>query len=115
MTTAGEDGAPACGGLGQPRVDDGAERCLGILPEHGVVERPQHGARALLTHGRRPDRMPCQARDRRRIHAFATDVADHDRPIPLLRLEEVVEVTADLEALAGRLVSRGNLDAWNHR
>jgi hypothetical protein len=50
-----------------------------------------------------------QTGDRRRCGAFAADVADRDGPRAVTGLEGVVEVPADLRALAGGVIDRGDL------
>jgi hypothetical protein len=56
------------------------------------------------------DRVARQRGHRRGLRALPADVADHHRPLAVAGAEAVVEVAADLVALAGGDVARGQVD-----
>ena len=59
----------------------------------------------------RAQRVPGESGDRGGLRSLAAHVADHEPPRAFVDLEHVVEVAADLVALAGRLVPRGDARA----
>ena len=61
--------------------------------------------------GQDPQRVPGQAGNGRRFRAGAADVADREPPAVLPGRENVVEVAADLVALAGDLVRHRQVHA----
>ena len=87
----------------------GAEALLANLPEERPVRAARARRAAMAPERRRPQRVARQTGDRRRGGALAADVADRDRPRAVTGLEGVVEVPADLRALAGRVIDRGDL------
>ena len=68
-------------------------------------------ARPSRVQRRGAQRVAGERGDRGRLGALAADVADHQRPVAAAGREAVVEVAADLVAVAGGEVARGELDA----
>ena len=84
-------------------VGDGAEAPVGHLLAQRAVQEREHAAGAVLVGGCRAQRMAGERRDGRRLGALALDVADQRRPAAVAGAVEVVEVAAELDALAGRV------------
>ena len=79
------------------------------------VERIEHPLRVEALHGRRPDRVaskPCQGGS---FRPLASNVSHHGDPFALFGVEQVVEIPADLVALARGSIPGGDLDAGDGR
>ena len=79
---------------------DRAEAPVAALLAQGLVEQRQDAARPLLVDGPGAQRVAGERGHRRGVRALALHVADQRRPGPAAGLEEVVEVAAELDALA---------------
>ena len=75
----------------------------------------QDGGRARLVRGGRAQRVARERGDRRRLRALAADVADQRRDAAVARREDVVEVAADLDPLAGRDEPHGDGEPGQRR
>ena len=73
-----------------------------VLAQHRVVEPAQDRGRRAAPHCGGADRVAREGGDRGGLGALSADVADHRDPLVLGDGEEVVEVAADLGALARR-------------
>ena len=67
-----------------------------------LVDELQRRARAVAAQDRGLQRRAHERGDRRRRGALADDVADHERPFAVARVEDVVEVAADVVGAARR-------------
>ena len=92
-------------------VGDGAEAPVGDLLAQRAVQQREHAARAVLVGGRRAQRVAGERGHRRRLGALALDVADQRGPAAVAGAEEVVEVAAELDALAGGVEAHGGGEA----
>ena len=99
----------------QLAVEQGQEAAAGALVEDGGVEALQDRGAAEALAGEQAQRVPGQAGDGGGLRARAADVADGEAPAAVADREEVVEVAADLVALAGRAVDDLDLDAGDLR
>src|SRR5205085_4864791 len=93
----------------------GQEAAAGALVENGRVQSLQDRRAAEALAGQETERVPGEARDRRRVGARTADVADGEAVGAVADREEVVEVAADLVALAGRAIDDLDLDAVDVR
>ena len=82
-------------GLQQDRRDRAEPGLLDLLRE--LVEPAEQLGHALDDEPERAHRAPQLAHRRRRLNAVADDVADRDEDTPVLALDQVVPVAADLE------------------
>ncbi len=87
---------------GQRRVHHRAEAVIEAVAQQRLVELGEHGPRASRVLGGGPQRVAGERGERGRLGALAADVADHEPPVAAAGREAVVEVAADLVALAGR-------------
>ena len=85
------------------------------LAQQRVVEAGEHVARAQPGDGVRAQRVAGERGHRGRLRALAADVADDQRPAAVALREDVVEVAADLVALARGAVARGQLQPGDLR
>ena len=95
----------------QLAVEEGEEAAAGALVEDGGVEPLQDRRAAEALAGEQAQRVPGEAGDGGGLRARAADVADGEAVGAVADREEVVEVAADLVALAGRAVDDLDLDA----
>ena len=95
----------------QLAVEEGQEAAAGALVEDGGVEAFQDRRAAEALAGQQAQGVPGEAGDRGGLRARAADVADGEAVGAVADREEVVEVAADLVALAGRAVDDLDLDA----
>ena len=86
----------------QVRVRDGAEAPVAALLAQRLVQQREHAARLVLVDGAGAQRVAGERGHRGGVRALALHVADQRGPRPAAGLEEVVEVAAELDALAGR-------------
>ena len=82
-----------------------------LLAQHRLAEQPQDRRRRAPAHRRGADRVARHRGHRGRLGALAADVADDRVPLVLGGVEDVVEVAADLGALARRAVDGRELEA----
>ena len=87
----------------------------GALAQHRRVEPAQDAGRGPVAHDRGADRVAGERGHRGGLGALAAHVAHDREPLALAGREQVVEVAADLVALAARSVQRGRLQASDHR
>ena len=92
-------------------VEEGQEAAAGALVEDGGVEALQDRGAAEALPGQQAQGVPGQAGHRGGLRARAADVADGEAVAAVADGEEVVEVAADLVALAGGAVDDLDLDA----
>ena len=92
-------------------VGDRAEAPVGDLLAQLAVQQRQHAAGAVLVGGGRAQRVAGERGDRGGLRALALDVADQRRPAAVAGAEEVVEVAAELDALAGGVEAHGGGEA----
>ncbi len=97
------------------RGERGGDEARRLLAQQRVVEADELVARAQAGDGVRAQRVAGERRDRGRLRALAADVADDERVAPVALREDVVEVAADLVALARGAVGRGQLQAVDLR
>ena len=95
----------------QLAVEERQEAAAGALVEDGGVQPLQDRRAAEALAGQQAQGVPGQARDRGGLRARTADVADGEAVGAVADREEVVEVAADLVALAGRAVDDLDLDA----
>ncbi len=95
----------------QLAVEEGQEAAAGALVEDRGVEALQDRRAAEALACEEAQGVPGEAGDRGRVRAGAADVADGEAVGAVTDREEVVEVTADLVALAGRAVDDLDLHA----
>ena len=102
---------PAVAVAAQPEQHDGAEPVGAVLEQHLVERRaaPRLGPRCWTR--QRADRVADQGGDDRGLDALAAHVAEGDDPVAGADLEDVVEVAADLLAVAGRAVGGRDVEA----
>ena len=99
----------------QLAVEQGEEAAAGAFVEDRGVEALQDRGAAEALAGEQAQRVAGQAGDGGGLGARAAHVADGEAPAALADREEVVEVAADLVALAGRAVDDLDLDAGDVR
>ena len=92
-------------------VGDRAEAPVGDLLAQLAVQQRQHAAGAVLVGGGGAQRVAGQRGDRGGLRALALDVADQRRPAAVAGAVEVVEVAAELDALAGGVEAHGGRQA----
>ena len=83
---------------------------IGAVAQQAFVDGAEYLARAGFADRGAPGRVPREARHAGRVRALAGDVADEDRPHSARELEDVVEVPADLQALADGMVGSADLE-----
>ena len=98
----------------QVAVGDGAEAPVGALLAQRAVQQREH-RRAAARRPPRAQRVARQRGHRRGLGALALHVADQHRVGAVARREQVVEVAADLDALAGRPEAHRRADRPGHR
>ena len=91
----------------QVRVGDRAEAAVAALLAQRLVQQREHAARAALVGRAGAQRVAGERGDRGGVGALALHVADQRRVGAAARLVEVVEVAAELDALAGRAEAHG--------
>ncbi len=114
MAAAGQVEVDPVAGRAQVRVGDGEEAVV-VLVVQGAVQQGEDAARAVLVGRRRAQRVAGEGGDGGRVRALALDVADDGRPAAAARAEEVVEVAAQLDALAGGAEADRGRDAGHDR
>ena len=115
MPAAGEEAACAVPRRDDPAEHGGEETVVGLLPQDRVVEQAEHAARRFPAEGCGPQGVPGETRERRRPGALPADVTDDRGPRASADLEDVVEVAADVVALARRAVRGADVDAGHQR
>ena len=102
MAAAGQLEADAVAPDPQVGVTDRAEAALvaGLVAQR-AVQQGQDARRPALVGGRGAHRVARERGHRGRVRALALDVADQRRPGAVTGFEEVVEVAAELDPLAG--------------
>ena len=100
----------------QVGVTDGAEAALvaGLVAQRAVQQREDAG-RADLVGRRGAHRVAGERGHRGGVRALALDVADQRRPRAVAGREQVVEVAAELDPLAGRPEADGGAQARDGR
>ena len=106
---ADRDPHPAHAGY-HPPVGDGAEPLPQLVVEEGLVELAQDLGGVAEVHGHRPDRVAGQGGEGGGLRSLAAHVADDDRPVAT-RVEDVVEVAADLQPGQRRVVASAEVEA----
>jgi hypothetical protein len=114
MAPANVGERPAIGSRLQRAVDGGAEGVGGALQD-GPVQISQHADVVIAVPRRAGDGMSDQTGDRSRARPFAADVSDHHGPLVVGDPEQIVEVSADLDAVAAGPVAHGNVQPWYRR
>src|SRR6266542_5680691 len=89
----------------------GGEALVRLGHQERRVDALEDLPRAEAGHRQSADRVANLRRQRRRLAAPADDVADEDHPA-VAHLDHVVEVAAELDALAGGLEDHGELEPW---
>jgi hypothetical protein len=95
--------------LTQERQRGGDEAVVVVLRYQHLVSRGEYLVRRLVHAGERADGVPGGGRHRGGVLSLAADIAHRDGPA-VARLEDVVEVAADLLELGGTDVGGGELE-----
>ena len=105
---------PASGLVAKPQDGKSAEAFRFVVEEH-LVEGGEAAEGCGLADGGRPDGVTGQRSDNRGLHSFAADVADDHAPVVRADLEDVIEVTPDLGAIARRAIDRRQVETGDLR
>ncbi len=88
-------------------VEEGDEHLVRDVGEEGVVEVADDLYRVGVLKGEGAQHVLSHRRVHRRVHPLAGDIGHQQTDAPVGQADQVVEVTADLGFLQGRVVARG--------
>ena len=118
VAAGGDARLDAVGAAARARCRARVQKRLSSPPSRRIasLRSSQHDLRAVgVQGGRGAHRVAGERGDGGGLGALAADVADHERPGAVAGREAVVEVAADLVALARGVVARRQLDARDVR